>query len=493
MTNINITGKSHVFKYLIEYEGLVDNNFLSDLNYRVDGNDIYFSIYDAVNELDREGNIWVPRTQLFDTQYLPLIDQQPIFKCAKIRIYFPQYSVDTYQKGTNYALAVNTWIHGKCVWLGCWLTSRINALAAPGAVRYQEQDYYEVAEFEVLDPMDLVYSDDWKNWRHEICGEPDGLNNTGSILCFTLYPVTESDQGYYIMMDDWQGSQASINLSTSTSDYLGLHLDYQSDTPAFVSQLVLHEYFGDLHEYMMETYGVDIESIRYELVIKDNDNVYKFLTADDNTNFHAFTHEDLQFENWGGWKEGLFVQSSLVMRTNGADVLSLISNEIPLTQDVFARFVRCSIPLREYDDSGNITDQTTNITKIPLESINMNVYNIRAVNKIQNTVVQLDNPKDSKSGLIQPVFFRARDLQNLIIHPAVTENISLNLDAYKSKVDTFLLQIEGTKFQEYGRVGNGVIFKVIGANLPNEVTSGTYYILNQDSELITTGKYTYES
>ena len=230
MTNINITGKSHVFKYLIEYEGSVDNNFLSDLNYRVDGNDIYFSIYDAVNELDREGNIWVPRTQLFDTQYLPLIDQQPIFKCAKIRIYFPQYSVDTYQKGTNYALAVNTWIHGKCVWLGCWLTSRINALAAPSAVRYQEQDYYEVAEFEVLDPMDLVYSDDWKNWRHEICGEPDGLNNTGSILCFTLYPVTESDQGYCIMMDDWQGSQASINLSTNTSDYLGLHLDYQSDS-----------------------------------------------------------------------------------------------------------------------------------------------------------------------------------------------------------------------------------------------------------------------
>ena len=45
---------------------------------------------------------------------------------------------------------------------------------------------------------------------------------------------------------------------------------------------------------------------------------------------------------------------------------------------------------------------------------------------------------------------------------------------------------------ETSRNPNGVVFKVIGNSLPNMIQSGTYYILNQDSELISTGKYTYE-
>ena len=38
----------------------------------------------------------------------------------------------------------------------------------------------------------------------------------------------------------------------------------------------------------------------------------------------------------------------------------------------------------------------------------------------------------------------------------------------------------------------GIIFKIVGRELPTDVTSGTYYILNENSELVTTGKYIYE-
>ena len=38
---------------------------------------------------------------------------------------------------------------------------------------------------------------------------------------------------------------------------------------------------------------------------------------------------------------------------------------------------------------------------------------------------------------------------------------------------------------------NGILFKVIGNNLPNKKTEGTYYILNQNSEMVTFGKYKY--
>ena len=36
-----------------------------------------------------------------------------------------------------------------------------------------------------------------------------------------------------------------------------------------------------------------------------------------------------------------------------------------------------------------------------------------------------------------------------------------------------------------------VIFKIIGNNLPKTKTEGIYYILNEDSELITNGNYKY--
>lgn len=105
----------------------------------------------------------------------------------------------------------------------------------------------------------------------------------------------------------------------------------------------------------------------------------------------------------------------------------------------------------------------------------------------------MERPDDYKANIIKPVFFRSRDLGNLIVHPEVTEQICINLDAYKSKVNSFILQLEGISFPEQGRTAAGVIFKIIGNRLPKSKTSGLYYILSQDSELVTTGKYTYES
>jgi hypothetical protein len=42
-------------------------------------------------------------------------------------------------------------------------------------------------------------------------------------------------------------------------------------------------------------------------------------------------------------------------------------------------------------------------------------------------------------------------------------------------------------FYEIGRINSGIIFKVIGTNLP--AIDGIYYILNGEGELVTTGKY----
>ena len=116
----------------------------------------------------------------------------------------------------------------------------------------------------------------------------------------------------------------------------------------------------------------------------------------------------------------------------------------------------------------------------------------RVINKTVQQVTNLSNKTDSRAGIVQPVFIRTRDLASIVVHPAVTENICINLDAYKSSVNKFMIRIEDCTFKEYGRTSAGVIFKVVGNQLSGTLKEGTYYILNQDEELVTTGKYQYE-
>ena len=120
----------------------------------------------------------------------------------------------------------------------------------------------------------------------------------------------------------------------------------------------------------------------------------------------------------------------------------------------------------------------------------MNNYNIDVVNKVVNNVVSVERPDDYKANIIKPVFFKVQDAFNITIHPAVTENICINLDAYKNKVNVFSIKIGDQTFNEIGRTANGVIFKIVGVNIEaNNGDTGTYYILNDVGELVTTGQY----
>lgn len=153
--------------------------------------------------------------------------------------------------------------------------------------------------------------------------------------------------------------------------------------------------------------------------------------------------------------------------------IDLKSNPYPLTEQVYAELIS--------DDKKILTLPNT-----------MNIIKPRFVNQtVQNKVV-ITSQTDSKANIIQPIFFKVRDLAQIIIHPEVTENICINLDAYKSQVDRFFIKIEGVSFMEIGRVESGVIFKVKGNLLPGSLSTGTYYILNQDGDLVTTGKYKYD-
>ena len=118
----------------------------------------------------------------------------------------------------------------------------------------------------------------------------------------------------------------------------------------------------------------------------------------------------------------------------------------------------------------------------------MNTNSFNVVNVIENKIVTLERPNEYKSNIVKPIFVKVQDADSIRIHKSVTENICINLDAYKNKVDSFVLKIGDTNFYEIGRINSGIIFKVIGTNV--QLDNGIYYILNNDGELVTTGKFT---
>ena len=119
----------------------------------------------------------------------------------------------------------------------------------------------------------------------------------------------------------------------------------------------------------------------------------------------------------------------------------------------------------------------------------MNTQKFDVVNVIEHKVVTVERPEDYKANLIRPVFVKVQEAGTIRLHPLVTENIVLNLDAYKNKVETFILKINTANFYEIGRINTGIVFRIVGSNLAEQEQQGTYYILNENGELVTTGNY----
>lgn len=221
-----------------------------------------------------------------------------------------------------------------------------------------------------------------------------------------------------------------------------------------------------------------------QIVLRDSENIYALYKKKDSSNGAI-----LEYEKTSGelpvWTPGLVWVASITASLNATST-TIPSDDLEANTDII--YLSNPVPCSQHDYALIAGQGKT----IDLSNINMNIYNLRISDITTQTVVNMTSKSDSKSNIVQPVFFRARELARIVVHPEVTENIAINLDSYKSGVDTFYLKIEGVSFEEIGRTGSGVVFKIKGSLLSNETTSGIYYILNESGDLVTTGKYVYE-
>ena len=463
-TNINILNKEHTFKYVLEYSENVVNNTPLTFEWKCNN------------------NIWEPiiyEKEKFTTSYVP-----SNIKLSSVTLYFPDYSVDTYENGLKYALTINTWINDKYIELGSFIISRNDCEAADTIKTFYNQKYYEKYTVTIINPKSIVYDDDWKEWREKVCGvDVSGyeLNNTGSIINFSLHPVIKSDN-IYTKVEKYDGGQNAINLSKF--DNLSYNIKF-NDNLEFEGNVSYNEAYNKdflgFEEYLKETYNIDTTKsleLIYEFYIQDKEDLFFHEVIPNNNISIKLQRSNIDiFKSHIDFKSGLVLNGTLNVLVGGEIVLTIMSNSINLTQDIF-KFL--------------IQDGST-IDNVKLSDIIMNVYNINTVNKIQQNIIQVDRHSDYKSNIVKPVYYRTRDIANVVFHPEITENICINLDAYKSSVKSFILRLEGINFGEKARVSSGVIFRINGNYLPKTNKEGIYYILNQDSELITTGKYIYES
>lgn len=516
-SNINLNDDSHQYQYVIEYTDL--NGDRDGYVYYVDGERVFF------NNINDDGQLLCPyksvlthyELETYDidkmkTHYTPHIEGVQKIPITVINFYFPRHSIEHFYQKMKYAINFKIWIGEYEVNLGTFIFDRTEALASEGIKVFNNERYFEVIQFPIIDPFRLVYGDEWQAFRSRICKEKQinghALNNIGSLLYCSLHPVYELN-GNYISADEITGGQNSIQfaqdnemsilLSTNVNEILE-----DNTEPSFNIDLKFNPIYDDLKDYLYETYGIQFDEksnsgLKVELIVGDNENLYCVLNKfypDISTTHFSFSKTELiasrNFINWNGYKEGMFIKASIDFVDNVKIVhnklvdydslLYLLSNQLPFTQSIYKYFTKAS---SIYDDNGKL------ICNINLDDMQQQVFNV--VNK---TVQEITIPAvitDTKNHILQPVFYKTQESREIIIHPEVNENICINLDDYKYNVEYFVLQIEGRTFSEYGRIQQGIIFKIIGKTLPREILTGTYYILDQNNELVTTGKYKYET
>lgn len=528
--------KQHVFHYAVEYVDDAGLGILSDFGYRMEmtasnhgvnflshvttDDDIYNIYYENLNYWTKLSYDVADSAADADADISSLYSPDSI-NLATLNIYFPDYGLEKYyhDKRVKYILKVMTFIAGTPVTLISTLIDRHDVNAAScGIKKVNGNRYQECISVDIPDPWYMMYDDAWMNFRVNVCGEkltntPDGqaisLNNTGSLLYVELTPVikSEADNGdvIYIKIQGVDGGHTSLYVNgteDSVDDYIHLNLEQKDTDYNLTCSLIFNEiYNNDIKLYMEETYFIapaDIDQwiTHWELVVKDSDNIYKLLSYDDTelTRTCAFSKDELGFTSWDDFVDGLQIAATCTIRLGNDDSDSdsgenidsemvIYSNTLDLTEEMYSMLIRVN----------NVTN--THIVNFDNTYLtNMIIKNFNVVNKINKTVVEVSSGESSGESALQtirPVFIRTASAANLQLHQGINENIALNLDAYKGSVDVFHIKVEGQVFNEIGRTGAGIIFNIKGSTLPGKTTSGTYYILNENKELVTTGSYLY--
>ena len=416
--NINIKGNNQVFPYLIEYAKSNISYSNKNIFWHNDGGII--KLLDNDIQYHRNKNDWYLISEAGFTENNSYIPKE--VHTSKLKVYIPNHSVSTYKRGIKYALTMYTWINGVKIDLGSFLFSPNDSMAiSKGTVKNGNSEYFEMVEFDIIDPFYLLYSDEWDAFRKNVCHEPQRTNNNAPPLYVSLFVVNRYD-GRYMMTEGWIGGSTCFTISNET-DFLSLQLSVSNDPLGFKITMPMNDQYNWLLDYLYETYGINTghNNIRFVLGFKNSDSLIvgpiipysakesfgkieqliEWDYVDDGSALKTF------FSDWNAYDEGwtAFVSFAVIDTKyndpNGIEELSLISNEVPITQEIFAMFTN--------GGSEMISDY---------KSIQYPVHSV--VNKTERFTTTIERPNLSKIEDDIAKLLKHNNIDKLYIHKTTT-------------------------------------------------------------------------
>ena len=492
IVNLNIRASQRIFRYAAEWVKDDTLDTFNSIDYKGGFDDDSYTVpqFKCDNALiEDNGKYILADDSYFDehvtTDASSLLTEEYI---SDLAIYFPDYSVETYYNTHYYLLEAKTFINGTPLILYRGLIDRNDALGNKPMTHF-ENTYYESIKVSFADPYHIMYDDDWEYFRTNVTNyreSSNDYNDEGSLLYVSLTPLVKEGD-YFTMSSEMSGSSNVIPMERYLDN--ALYYDVHEEMGRFISKIHFNDQYSALEDYLASTYWQDSydqshKTQQFSYYIMNEDGDYIELGSTDIYDWGNFKDipDKVLLPNGTGWtdyREGFFFIGEMNFIDTIIDdiVLTVYSNKLPITKEIWAKCI----------DANKGNKLADNI----LEQINSDDMSINIVNQIKNEVVSIMRPESDDAKVVTPVFIRVQNASNINIHPNINEYITLNLDQYKSSVKTFIIRIGEHEFNENSRSAYGVTFKIIGSQLSEIDADGTYYILDQDRVLVTTGNYKY--
>lgn len=484
---------------------LVDNDFLQSM-YLVsyEGNEI---IYKDTNNYYRT----------HDVDVIDFVSDSTLIQSNLVRVYLPDMNPSRYSKRINYYISASTRIGRRNIILYSNVISANDFIASERLRTIGQHIYSNYYEFEILSPFELFFNPGYADFRTTYCYSSQNVTNDSTpIVTISIYAVDDmygDGQEYHNSLSFGSGSTILI-----PDDYSNMNMDVTSvlsfDKLNFNSTLKFNRtIYSSIEDYFSKNYNMNINLITKELTILDDDNIYRMfqwnhdlrsdINDDDRADFNITDNTPFDmcdnseqwndydiniyrqqpFDGWNDFRNGMYAQCVYKVYSDGVPKMYIKSNRVYITQDEY-RFI------------------INNPETINLNDIDMNVENVKIINKIENNVIQIQRPDDYKNNLVKPVFYKAYSADTIVIMRdpnvggSLKQYISIELPSNVSPnaIKLFRLRINGQAFTEVARQMNQVIFLInpgvkvdvdLEDALMNEIE---YNVMNEDDVTVFYGK-----
>lgn len=464
-------------------------------------------IYKDVNNYYRTHNVDV----------IDFASDSTLIQSNIVRVYLPDMNPSRYNKRLNYYINASTRIGRRNIILYSNVISANDFLASERLKTIGQQIYSNYYEFEILSPFELYFNPGYADFRRTYCYNSQNVTNDSTpIVTITIYAVDD-------MYSDGQEYHNSLSFGSGGTilipdDYSNMNMDVTGvlsfDGLKFKSTLMFNRtIYSSIEDYFLKNYNMNIDLITKELTILDDDNIYRMfqwnhdlrsdINDDDRADFNITDKTPFDMcdnsEQWNdytvnvyrqqpfiGWYDfinGMYAQCVYKVYSDGIPKMYIKTNRMYITQDEYCFLIN-------------------NPMTINLNDIDMNVENVKIINKIENNVIQIQRPDDYKNNIIKPVFYKAYSADTIVImrDPKVggslKQYISIDLPSNVSAnaIKLFKLRINGQVFTEVARQMNQIIFLInpgvkVDVDAEEELMNELEYnVMNEDDVAVFYGK-----